>query len=199
MPGGHLTNVDGLQPEPHLVAVITPQSPQSGGAPSVLYPAPAPSQLDALSTIDANSAAAPAPLTTAAVTAPSPSNVCTDGNRERRCSVAYDQHSAGAAERVLVFEHDGMVGIDVRVDLVLVTFWAPQAVLPDSTHCIILIGGAKAPDEALAPCALRLTPFLTLLTIQLRAQKGRSSLFRQYPGPTDHWRLMSYVLPMATT
>ena len=75
MPGGHVTNVDGLTQEPHMVAVITPQSPQPGGAPSVLFPAPAPSQLDAPSTIDASSAAAPAPLTTAAVTAPSPSNI----------------------------------------------------------------------------------------------------------------------------
>ena len=73
MPGGHVTNVDGHTQEPHMVAVITPQSPQPGGAPSVLFPAPAPSPLDAPSTIDTGSAA-PAPLTTAAVTAPSPSN-----------------------------------------------------------------------------------------------------------------------------
>ncbi len=75
MPDAHVTNVDGLPPEPHMVAVITPQSPQPDGAPSILFPAPAPSQLEAPSTIDANSAAAPAPLATAAATPPSPSNI----------------------------------------------------------------------------------------------------------------------------
>jgi hypothetical protein len=77
MPGGpeaHVTTVDGLPQEPHLVAVITPQSPQPGGTSSLSTPAQAPSQLEAPSAIDANSAA-PSPLATAAaVTAPTPSN-----------------------------------------------------------------------------------------------------------------------------
>jgi hypothetical protein len=75
MPGGHVANVDGLPQEPRMIAVITPQSPQPGGAPSIVFPTPAPSQLDAPSTIDANAAAAPAPLTTAAPTTPGPSNI----------------------------------------------------------------------------------------------------------------------------
>ncbi len=71
-----VTPVDGLSQEPHMVAVITPQSPQAGGASSFSSPALTPSQLEAPPT-GANPAA-PAPLTTAAaVAAPAPSNIPT--------------------------------------------------------------------------------------------------------------------------
>lgn len=76
-PEAHVTPVDGLTQKPHMVAVITPESPQVGGASSFSSPAPTPSQLDAPPAAGANPAAL-APLTpSAAVVAPPTSNIPT--------------------------------------------------------------------------------------------------------------------------
>ncbi|MEP7153655.1 MAG: hypothetical protein ABI856_18285, partial [Nitrospira sp.] len=74
-PEAHATPVDGLPQKPHMVAVITPESPQVGDASSFSSPAPAPAQLGAPPAAGANPVA-PALLTTvAAVAAPAPSNI----------------------------------------------------------------------------------------------------------------------------
>ncbi|MEP7152822.1 MAG: hypothetical protein ABI856_14020, partial [Nitrospira sp.] len=74
-PEAHVTPVEGFPQKPHMVAVITPESPQVGDASSFSSPAPAPAPLDAPSAAGANPAA-PALLTTAAaVAAPAPSNL----------------------------------------------------------------------------------------------------------------------------
>ena len=67
-PVTHMTAVEGLSQEPHMVAVITPQSPQVDRSSTTSSPAPAPSQLDAPAAASMNQPAA-TPQATAALVA----------------------------------------------------------------------------------------------------------------------------------
>ncbi|MBI4001900.1 MAG: DUF4200 domain-containing protein [Nitrospira defluvii] len=74
-PEAHVTTVDGLPQEPHMVAVITPQSPQADRSSSSSSPAPAPSQLDAPAAPSINPSAVTPQATAAAVAAPAPPSI----------------------------------------------------------------------------------------------------------------------------
>lgn len=74
-PEAHVTPVDGLQQEPRLVAVITPQSTQTEESPSHTSPTPSPFQRDVPITPTLSSSTATPHTAPTIVTIPAPTNV----------------------------------------------------------------------------------------------------------------------------
>lgn len=73
-PEVHVTTVESIPQEQHMVAVITPQSPQMDSSSTSSYPAPAPSQLDASPSASVNPAVATPQTAAAVVPAHTPSS-----------------------------------------------------------------------------------------------------------------------------
>lgn len=74
-PEARVTPVEGILQEQHMVAVITPQSPQMDNSSMSSSPAPAPSQLDASPAASVNPPAATPPSTAAVAAAPAPPSI----------------------------------------------------------------------------------------------------------------------------